>query len=314
MVDVNIETLDSEMEELRDQIAQEQSQEDEVDVVGKEEPQEAQEKEVEATPEGEVVSKEEDITEPEDQVEETSEEGSELILGKFKSNEDVHKAYKELESKLGKDAAERKRLEEERERIACENEEIIRKNLEWQQWAKDQNSVDSDENDYVDPIDKTVEPIKNRLAALEQQKKDEAEYATAIQKMAEVYKSCEEDVENYPHFKELKQEMIVLAKDMEGQFPELAYNPNAIPRLYEICEAKKLRGDYKNVSGKATSLEEENKKLKLEISKYKKLTPQEEDEAFVEGGSSSGDNLDFESLPLEDQVARLEKQIGRARK
>jgi hypothetical protein len=298
-----LETLDDEMVDLEKQI-QEQSQESDKEVVT----EEKSEEEIPTEPKEEVEEEKIEEPEPEIKEEEKSPEEEGLILGKFKSNADLEKSYKELESKLGKDAEERRRIQQERD-------EAYRKNQEWQEWSKSQTSEDSfTDDDTGDPILNELQEVKTQLKTISDKEVANTKYNEAIQNMAVMYNKCAADKEEFPYFAELKDEMTTLAKDLEGQFPELAFNPNAIPQLYRMCEARKIKSDNESSTKKYGEMETENAKLKTEIKKLRKLSPEEEDAAFVEGGSSSDGNVDLESLPLAEQLEVLEAKIGRARK
>ena len=300
------ETLDEEVLSLEKQI-QEQSQEEVPEDVVEEKSEE------EILSESEEEVKEEEVKpEPTDEEDKSQEEQDKeeeaLILGKFKSDEAVRKAYKDLESKLGEITSERKRLEAERD-------EAYRKNQEWQEWSKSQKSEETYiDDDLDDPILNELQTVKKQIKYISDKDAATETYNKAINEMAVMYNKCASDKENFPYFVELKDEMTQLAKDIQGQFPELAFNPNAIPQLYRMAEAQKIKADSTTSISKLSTIESENEKLKNELNKLRKLSPEEEDAAFVEGGSSSDGDIDFEALPLEEQVKALEAKIGRARK
>lgn len=177
---------------------------------------------------------------------EPQEEQEKLILGKFKSVEELAKAYKELEKKLGKDAEEKAALRKEIEEI--------RKLITGPKDAKEQKKEDSPE-DWLERfysegpklIQHMVSDMLAQHLAPIQQFMTQEYYNRQARELAAKYKDFADYVE-----------------DMEqifNEYPEIASHPRGMEIAYRLAKANRLEAELPRAVEKA---QEEGKKAALE--------------------------------------------------
>jgi len=194
-----------------------------------------------------------------------------LILGKFKTQEDVVKAYEEVQSEYTRQRQQIRDLESrigQSQQAAPSEDEIFKK--EWE----------------IDP----------QLAVYNRTQRTEAKIQQQLS-MANAnlfYKNAMNDEQNYPGFKELEPKMIELAQTYGSMVqPSMLASPQAIDLLYKLAVAESV-GDKVTKAKLVGQKEAENRRREVASAAFESPTP------------ASASVTRPEDMTLE----QLEKQLG----